>query len=193
MIDSRNLSILIFFMKSESSIICQSIKINQLCRSTFHVLSHVKIINLNTLKNIVTSFSTKKYIDKSFSYYCKLNTSKREFPNKYLAIYILLVYNFKGLYKTIQIDLNWYPFLKLIYFTHLFGDVAGQKINNLRNKASNWVPTLIWIDNNLKIIQWTRDIFKKCWNEAFYFTNLTIIFSQKMTNSKEKMLYFNTF
>ena len=120
MIDSRNLSILIFFMKSEFSITYQSIKINQLCRSTFHVLSHVKIINLNTLKNIVTSFSTKNTLIKFFLLLqivlkpmrIGLNTSKREFPNKYLAIYILLEYNFKGLYKTIQTDLNWVPISK---------------------------------------------------------------------------------
>ena len=141
MIDSRNLSILIFFMKSEFSITYQSIKINQLCRSTFHVLSHVKIINLNTLKNIVTSFSTKNTLIKFFLLLqivlkpmrIGLNTSKREFPNKYLAIYILLEYNFKGLYKPFKLIWVGYPFLKPIYFTHLCGDVAGQKINNLRN------------------------------------------------------------
>ena len=35
---------------------------------------------------------------------------------------------------------------KRLHLTHLCGDVARQKINNLRNYASKWVPTLIWIE-----------------------------------------------
>ena len=80
---------------------------------------------------------------------------------------------------------------------HLCRRVTQRKLNNLRNCTFKWLYTIIVIDINLKGNKKTRDMWKMCWNKAFFFY-FCLIFAIKWILFRKQLLlkkhvYFNTF